>query len=240
MVAPWARSAGNASANVCRIERADARSASARGDPINAVIHGYRISCLNDWLTGRPRIHALDGGLPRHAGQDRLTREPRVSRANSTAGCGVASGCDEEKTGAPPAAGRCTGWRAPQRVVGGRVGRVIEAQLLQQRDVDGVRVGMEELRAEVDGDTPPSVLDHVRIAVTADLRSRLEQVDVVGAGHEVGRGHAARTGADDGDAFSACAPRPAAAVLAGEAAPQRHHDPPAPTRRRPSPIRPRA
>ncbi len=46
-------SAGNASANDCRIERADARSASVRGDPINAVIHGYRTSRLNVWLTER-------------------------------------------------------------------------------------------------------------------------------------------------------------------------------------------
>src|SRR5829696_2782580 len=77
--------------------------------------------------------------------------------------------------------------------------RVVDAQLLQQRDVDGMRVRMEELGAEIDGDALPLVVDHLRIALTADLGSRLEEVDVEGAGEEVGRGHAARTGADDGD-----------------------------------------
>ena len=105
-----------------------------------------------------------------------------------------------------------------QRVVGVGVGRIVEAQLLQQRDVNRVRVGMKELGAEIDGEALPLVVDHVRIAVTADLGSRLEQVDVEGAGEKVGRSHAARTGADDGHAVSIRS-RPAVPVrLAGEAA----------------------
>ena len=52
----------------------------------------------------------------------------------------------------------------------------------------------------IDGDALPLVFDSARIAVTADLGSRLEEVDVEGAGKEVGRGHATRTGADDGHA----------------------------------------
>jgi hypothetical protein len=89
-----------------------------------------------------------------------------------------------------------------QRVAGVGVVRVVEAQLLEERDVDGVCGGMEELRAEIDRDALPLVVDHPRIAVTADLGSRLEDVDVEGVGKEVGRGHAARTGADDGHALA--------------------------------------
>jgi hypothetical protein len=73
---------------------------------------------------------------------------------------------------------------------------------------------MKELGAEIDGEPLPSVVDCVRIAVTADLRSRLEKVDVVGVGKKVGRSHAARTGADDGHAVSTRA-RPGASGAAG-------------------------
>ena len=72
--------------------------------------------------------------------------------------------------------------RRLQCLVGVRVVRVVEPQLLQQRDVNGVRVGMEELGAEIDGDAHPLVVDHLRIAVTADLGSRLEEVDAESAG----------------------------------------------------------
>ncbi len=173
-------SAGNASANVCRIERADARSASARDDPINAVIHGYRTSSLNDWLTERLADPGLHGGLPRQAGQDRLTCEPREGGELERAlrrGQSVRGGEDRR---APARREDAQAGGRFQRVIGGRVGRVVEAQFLQQRDVDGVRVRMKELSADVDGDAPPPILDHVRIAMTADLGSRLEQVDVVG------------------------------------------------------------
>jgi hypothetical protein len=64
---------------------------------------------------------------------------------------------------------------------------------------------MEELRAEIDGEPPPSVLDHPRVAVAADPGSRLEQVDVEAPGEEVRRGHAARAAADDRHAV---VPRP--------------------------------
>ncbi len=101
-----------------------------------------------------------------------------------------------------------------QRLVGIRVGRIVEAQLLQQRDVNGVRVGIEELGAEIDGDAPSLVLDHARIAMTSDFGSRLEEVDVEAAGKKVGRGHAARARADDRHAVSARS-RPAVPGAAG-------------------------
>ena len=98
-----------------------------------------------------------------------------------------------------------------QRGVAVGVLRVVEAQFLQQRDVDRVRVGMEELSAEIDGDSPPPVPDHPRIAVAADPGSRLEEVDVEAPGKKVGRGHAARTRADDRHAFTVTPrPRPSA------------------------------
>jgi hypothetical protein len=50
--------AGNASANVCRIDRAEARRASSRAHPIVAVIHGYKTSFLKDRRRGRLRIQA--------------------------------------------------------------------------------------------------------------------------------------------------------------------------------------
>src|SRR4029079_5030583 len=80
-------------------------------------------------------------------------------------------------------------------------------EFLQQRDVDRVGVGMEELSAEINRDSAPPVLDHPRIAVAADPGSRLEEVDVEAPGEEVGRGHAARTGADDRHAVTVT-PRP--------------------------------
>ena len=48
-------------------------------------------------------------------------------------------------------------------------------------------------RSRIDGDPPPLVPDHPRIAVAADPGPRLEEVDVEATGEEVGRGHAART-----------------------------------------------
>jgi hypothetical protein len=45
---------------------------------------------------------------------------------------------------------------------------VVEADLLEERDVDRVGVGVEELRAEVDGDAVALVLDGPRVAVPAD------------------------------------------------------------------------
>ena len=61
---------------------------------------------------------------------------------------------------------------------------------------------MKELGADVDGEPLAVVVDHVRITVTADLRPRLEQVDVVGAGEKVRRSDAACTRADDRDLMS--------------------------------------
>ena len=84
-----------------------------------------------------------------------------------------------------------------QRVVAVGLGRIVKAEMLQQRDVNGVRVGMKELGAEIDRDPLSPIVDHVRIAVTSDLGSCLEEVDVEGAGQKVGRGDATRTGADD-------------------------------------------
>ena len=81
-----------------------------------------------------------------------------VNIAKSTARSGVESGCDDEKMGAPPAVRKMHRLAGSlQRGVGVGVLRVVEAELLQQRDVDRVRVGMEELRAEIDGDPPPVV-----------------------------------------------------------------------------------
>ena len=205
VVAPSRMLAGNASANVCRIDRADARRASARAHPIVAVIHGYRTSFLNDRRRGRLRIQAST--VISHDMSDRtacraspvndrkvdrtLRRRERVRRRED----GRAPGRPEDA-------------QAPgslQRGVDVGVLRVVEAQLLQQRDVDRVGVGMEELGAEIDGDSPPLVLDHPRIAMAADPGSRLEEVDVEAVGQKVGCGHAARTGADDRHAFT---PRP--------------------------------
>ena len=94
--------AGNASANVCRIDRADARRASPRVHPIVAVIHGYRTSFLNAGRKGRLRIQAST--VISHDMSDRTAcRASWVNFAKSTARCGVASGSDDEKMGAPPA-----------------------------------------------------------------------------------------------------------------------------------------
>ena len=105
VVAPSAMLAGNANAKVCRIDRADARSASAREHPIVAVIHGYRTSSLNDGLTGRLRIHASTV-ISHDMSESTACRASCVNIAKSTACSGVASGCDDEKTGAPPAIGK--------------------------------------------------------------------------------------------------------------------------------------
>ena len=101
VVAGWRMSAGNASANVCRIDRADARRASSRAQPIVAVIHGYSTSCLNDGCKGRLRIQAST--LVSHAMSDSTAcRASWVNFAKSPARAGVESGCDDEKIGAPP------------------------------------------------------------------------------------------------------------------------------------------
>jgi hypothetical protein len=98
-------SAGNSRAKVCRMERADALIASARGDPIKAVIHGYRTASLNDWLTDRLLIHAAT--VISHRRPERTAaRANRVKVTNSSATCGVASACEEEKTGASPLVGK--------------------------------------------------------------------------------------------------------------------------------------
>src|SRR2546423_8698975 len=98
-------SAENDNANVCRIDRADARSASARGDPIKAVVHGYATSVLNDWLTGRLRIQPWT--VVSHGIFDRTAfRASSAKTANRIARCGVENGCDDEKIGAPPAVGK--------------------------------------------------------------------------------------------------------------------------------------
>ena len=89
-----------------------------------------------------------------------------------------------------------------ERLTGARVGRVVEAELLQQRDVYRVSVRMEELGADIDREALPSVADRVGVAVTADLRPRLEHVDAVRAGEKVRRSHAPGTGTDDRDAAS--------------------------------------
>jgi CheY-like chemotaxis protein len=70
------------------------------------------------------------------------------------------------------------------------------------------------LSADVDSDAPPPILDHVRIAMTADLGSDLEKVDIVGVSNEVGRGHAASTGADDRHTVSMRS-RPRGSYMAG-------------------------
>ena len=102
VVAPSRMLAGNASANVCRIDRADARSASPRAHPIVAEIHGYRTSFLNDCRRGRLRIQAST--VISHDMSDRTAcRASCVNIAKSIARCGVESGCDDEKMGAPPA-----------------------------------------------------------------------------------------------------------------------------------------
>ena len=178
--------------------------------PIVAVIHGYRTSSLNDGLHGQAADPGVDGDLPRHVRQHRLPRELREHRE-------VDRVLRRRERVRRREDGRAPGRREDaqargrlQRGVGVGVLGVVEAELLQQRDVDGVRVGMEELRAEIDGDPPPAVADHPRVAVAADPGSRLEEVDVEAAGQKVGRGHAARTGADDRHAFAPRSPSAAA------------------------------
>src|SRR5947209_16493787 len=96
-------SAGNDNANVWRIDRADARDASACADPINAVSHGYATSSLNDRGTARLRIHAST--VVSHGMCDSTAwRASCANVANSTDRESVAKGCDDEKIGgAPPA-----------------------------------------------------------------------------------------------------------------------------------------
>ena len=102
VVAGSRRSAGNASANVCRIDRADARRASLRAHPINAAIQGCRTSCLNDGCSGRLRIQAST--VVSHGMSDSTAcRASCVNVAKSIARSGVESACDDEKIGAPPA-----------------------------------------------------------------------------------------------------------------------------------------
>ena len=202
VVAGRARSAGKASANVCRIARADERIASARDEPIVAVIHGARTSSLKGCSKGRLRIHAPHAGLPRQTGEHRLPRELREGREVERPRQGrerVRGGEDRR-----PAAHRehAQAARRLERLVGLGVLGVVEADLLEERDVDRVGVGVEELRAEVDGDAVAPVLDRPRVAVPADPAARLEELHVVRAGEEVGGGDAARPRADDGDALA--------------------------------------
>src|SRR3954468_12986433 len=96
---------GNERANVCRIERADVRIASARGAPIVAVIHGRRMMSLKRWLSGRLRTHAstvISHGML----ESTANRASCVATANSIARAGVASGLVDVKYGVPPAAGK--------------------------------------------------------------------------------------------------------------------------------------
>ena len=102
VVAPSRTLAGNARANVCRIDRADARRASARVDPIVAVIQGYRTSFLNERLRGRLRIQASTV-ISHDMSVRTACRASWVNIAKSTARSGVESGFDDEKVGAPPA-----------------------------------------------------------------------------------------------------------------------------------------
>ena len=129
--------------------------ASAREHPIVAVIHGYRTSVLNAGSQGQAADPGVDGDLPRHVRQDRLPRELSEGREVDRDGR-RRERVRRREMGAPPAVREdAQAARAP--CVWRRVGvlRVVEAQLLQQRDVDRVRVGMEELRAEIDGDLRP-------------------------------------------------------------------------------------
>ena len=167
-------------------------------------------------LEGSPQGQAadpgVDGDLPRHVRQNRLPRELRERRkvARTLRRRERVRRREDGRAPGRPEDAQARG--SLQRGVGVGVLRVVEAQFLQQRDVDRVRVGMEELRAEIDGDPPPPVLDHPRIAVAADPGSRLEEVDVEATGKKVGRGHAARTGADDRHAFT---PRPRSSASGG-------------------------
>ena len=150
-----------------------------------------------------------------------------MKAAKSSARGSVASGFAEEKTRRPAARHRehAQAARRLARLVGLGVLGVVEADLLEERDVDRVGVGVEELRAEVDGDAVALVLDGPRVAVPADPAARLEELHVVRAGEEVGGRHAARARADDGDALAprgrAGAPAPAtpAPIAARPAAP---------------------
>ena len=186
--------------------RADARSASAREHPIVAVIHG-----ISDVVLERRR--------PGGRGSRRRRWSPTTcpTRTACRASCVKAAKSSalqrrrermhrrEDRRAArrredAQAAGRL------QRLAGAGIRGVVQAELLQERDVDGVRVGMEELRAEIDRDGLPAVGDRPRVAVPADPRPRLEEVDVERARQEVGRGHAPRPGADDRHPVAPAAP----------------------------------
>ena len=104
VVAGRARSAGKASANVCRIARADERIASARDEPIVAVIHGAEDLVLEGLLAGQaadPRATLVSHGRP----VSTACRASCVKAAKSSARGRVASGFAEEKTGGPPPTG---------------------------------------------------------------------------------------------------------------------------------------
>jgi hypothetical protein len=105
VLAGRARSSGNASANVWRIARAEERIASARDEPIVAVIQGARTSSLKGCPNVRLRIHArtlVSHGSP----VSTACRASCVKAAKSTARDRVESGVAEEKTGGPPPIGK--------------------------------------------------------------------------------------------------------------------------------------
>ena len=165
-------------------------------------------------LQGQAADPGVDGDLPRHVRQNRLPRELREHRKVGRTLRRRERVRRREDGRAPGRPEDAQARGSLHRGVDVGVLRVVEAQFLQQRDVDRVRVGMEELSAEINGDSPPPVLDHPRIAVAADPGSRLEEVDVEAAGKKVGRGHAARTGADDRHAFT-FTPRPRSSASGG-------------------------
>ena len=159
--------------------------------------HPQRISPRRADQRRRPRVHdvvlerlgdgqtvdpGLDSRFPRHVGQNRAAGELRVAGELERTRQRRERVRRRKRRWAPgrredaQAAGRL------ERLAAVRVGRVVEAELLEQGDVNRVRVRMEELGAEIDGDAPPAVVDYAGIAVAADLRSRLEQVDGVSAG----------------------------------------------------------
>ena len=101
VVAPEVGSGGNASAKVCRIERADTRSASAREHPMVAVIHGYSTSALNAGSRGSDTIHSST--VVSQASPSRTAcRASWVKEANPSAVGSVSSGRVDVNRGGPP------------------------------------------------------------------------------------------------------------------------------------------
>ena len=129
-----------------RRQRVGCRAADQCRDPrMDDVV----LERLGDGQAGDP---VADSDLPRQVGQNRVPSELRVggeldrARRRCERMRGREDGRPSRSREDAQAAGRF------ECLAGVRIGRIVKPDQLQQRDVNGMRVGMEELGADIDDD----------------------------------------------------------------------------------------